>query len=92
MTLKIEILILYLGIINLISFGIMLIDKYKATKGKWRIPENTLLTLGAIGGFFGVICGMIIWKHKLSKLRFRALMPLAGLIYYGITCYVIFLK
>ncbi len=62
--------IIYLVIINLLSFFMMWLDKRKAKKGKWRIPENTLLLLVVLGGGIGGIAGMYIFRHKTQKAKF----------------------
>ena len=61
---------IYLIIINLIGFAVMFIDKYKAKRGKWRIPENTIFMITAIGGGIGTIVGMYKFRHKTKKPRF----------------------
>ena len=63
-------IILYFIIINLIGFFIMWLDKRKAKKGKWRIPENTLLLFAIIGGSIGGIIGMYTFRHKTQKAKF----------------------
>ena len=52
-------IIIYFIIINIIGFLIMFIDKQKAKKGKWRIPEKTLFIITALGGGIGTIAGML---------------------------------
>lgn len=68
-------LIIYLIVINLISFFAMYLDKRKAKYGKWRIPEQTLLILTIIGGSIGGIAGMYTFRHKTQKLRFSVGFP-----------------
>ena len=63
-------IIIYLLIINIVTFLSMGIDKYKAKKGKWRIQEKTLLTLVVLGGGIGGIAGMYVFRHKTQKPRF----------------------
>ena len=63
-------IIIYLVIINIFTFFIMWLDKRKAKKGKWRIPENTLLFFAVIGGSIGGITGMYIFRHKTQKAKF----------------------
>lgn len=63
-------IIIYFIIINLFTFFIMWLDKRKAKKGKWRIPENTLLLLVLLGGGIGGIAGMYIFHHKTQKAKF----------------------
>ena len=67
--------IIYLLIINIIGFLIMWIDKRKAKKGKWRIPENTLFLITLLGGGVGTISGMYTFRHKTKKLKFTIGMP-----------------
>ena len=66
---------IYLIIINLIGFAVMFIDKYKAKRGKWRIPENTIFMITAIGGGIGTIVGMYKFRHKTKKLKFTIGLP-----------------
>jgi uncharacterized membrane protein YsdA (DUF1294 family) len=69
-------LLLYVLIaLNLLTFIVYGIDKWKAVKGKWRIPEATLLILAAIGGSIGALLGMQIWHHKTRHLKFKYGVP-----------------
>lgn len=63
-------IILYFVAINLFGFFIMWIDKKKAKKGSWRIPEKTLFIVTALGGGIGTIAGMYTFRHKTQKLNF----------------------
>ncbi len=63
-------ILIYLLIINLIGFYAMWSDKRRAKKGKWRIPEQTLFLITALGGGIGTIAGMYTFRHKTKKLRF----------------------
>lgn len=63
-------IVLYVLIINLIGFFIMWLDKRKAERGKWRIPEKTLFIITALGGGIGTIAGMYRFRHKTQKLAF----------------------
>ncbi len=67
--------IIYLVLINLIGFAIMYIDKQKAKKGKWRIPEKTIFIVTAIGGGIGTIAGMYKFRHKTQKGIFKYGLP-----------------
>ena len=69
-------IIIYLVIINLIAFLTMWLDKRKAEKGKWRIPENSLLLLVLLGGGIGGIAGMYTFRHKTKKMRFTIGFPI----------------
>ena len=68
-------IIIYLIIINIISFLAIFIDKKKAEKEKWRIKESTLLLLSIFGGSIGGILGMYIFHHKTKKPRFYVGLP-----------------
>ena len=63
-------IILYFIIINLIGVGIMALDKFKAEKGYWRIPENTLFLVTILGGGIGTLFGMYKFRHKTKKMKF----------------------
>ena len=69
-------LIIWLVIINLAGFVICFIDKKKAQKGAWRIPEKTLFTVSGLGGCFGFLAGMRLFRHKTKHLSFKILIPL----------------
>ena len=72
---KIEYILLYLLIINIIGFLIMYIDKRKAKKGKWRIKEWTIMLITLLGGGIGTIAGMYTFRHKTKKLKFTIGLP-----------------
>jgi len=61
---------IYLIIINIITFIIYGIDKYKSIKNKYRISEATLIILAILGGTFGAFFGMITFHHKTKKKKF----------------------
>ena len=69
-------LICYLLIINAFAFLLMLIDKRKAQKNKWRIPEKTLFASAILGGSLGAMAGMYTFRHKTQHLRFVIGIPL----------------
>lgn len=68
-------IIIYLLVINIIAFIAMGIDKWKAKKGAWRIPEQTLISLVMLGGGIGGIAGMYVFRHKTQKPRFYVGFP-----------------
>lgn len=63
----------YFLLINIISFLFYGIDKYNSIKGKWRIKENTLISLSFLGGVIGSITGIYLFHHKTKKLKFKIL-------------------
>lgn len=62
--------------LNLITFIIYGIDKFKAKKAKWRIPESTLLLLAVIGGSIGAWLGLQVWRHKTQHKKFYIGIPM----------------
>ena len=66
----------YLLAVNIATFFLYGIDKYKAKKNKWRISEATLLTMAAIGGSIGAWAGMRLWHHKTMHKKFKYGIPL----------------
>lgn len=70
-----DILLLYLLIINAASFLLMLADKHKARKNAWRIPEATLMGVTAIGGSLGAMLGMRLFRHKTKHPKFYIGIP-----------------
>jgi uncharacterized membrane protein YsdA (DUF1294 family) len=68
-------LLVYLVIINALTLLFMLVDKVKAKRNLWRIPERTLLSLCALGGSLGGLLGMKLFRHKTLHLRFSIGIP-----------------
>lgn len=62
--------------VNVITFVVYGIDKLKAKKGKWRVPEATLLLLAVVGGSVGAWCGVRVWHHKTMHAKFKYGIPL----------------
>ena len=73
-------LIVYLVIINFVSFLAYRSDKRKSEKGKWRIKESTLLAFSLLGGGIGSILGMRIFRHKTQKRKFQFGVPILTII------------
>lgn len=65
----------YLIVINIVAFSLMGIDKSKAKRKVWRIPEKTLFLSAAIGGSVGAIVGMYFFHHKTKHWYFKWGMP-----------------
>lgn len=65
----------YAAIVNIIGFAIMGIDKAKARKRAWRIPEATLFLIALIGGSLGTTIGMHFFHHKTLHWYFLYGMP-----------------
>jgi len=69
-------LLYYLIVINVVTFLVYGVDKWKAKQGSWRISEATLLILAVIGGSIGALLGMKIWHHKTMYKKFKYGLPL----------------
>lgn len=69
------ILLPYLLIINVLAFLLYGIDKWKAKRARWRIPESVLLGMAAVGGSIGARLGMHVWHHKTQHKKFRYGVP-----------------
>lgn len=67
--------------LNLVAFLLYGIDKYKAKKQLWRIPESTLLLFSFVGGGLGSLLGMMCFRHKTKHIKFRIIVPLFFLFY-----------
>ena len=70
-----RLLMLYLIVINIVTWIAFGLDKWKAKSGKWRIPERTLLLLALAGGSLGALAGMIMFRHKTRKAKFFISVP-----------------
>ena len=57
-------LLWYLAAVNLVTFTVYGVDKAKARRGAWRVPEKTLFLLPLLGGSVGALLGMLVFRHK----------------------------
>ena len=67
--------LLYLLLINAAAFVLMLVDKVKAKKNRWRISERTLMLSAALGGSVGALLGMYTFRHKTRHIKFTLGVP-----------------
>lgn len=84
------VLLLFFGLMNLASFCAMALDKRKARKGAWRVPERTLLLLDFFGGSLGGLLGMALCRHKTKHLKFQVLVPLCFVLHTVLLCALYF--
>ena len=68
-------LIYYLLAVNVLTFIVYGVDKWKAQRGRWRVPEASLLGLAALGGSVGAWLAMQLFHHKTQKKKFRYGVP-----------------
>jgi len=70
-----HIALIYLAVINVVTFFMYGVDKWKAKKSKWRIREAALLGLAVLGGSIGAWLGMKVWHHKTLHKKFKFGVP-----------------
>ena len=66
---------IYLGVVNIIGFSMMGIDKNRARRKAWRIPEAQFFLFALIGGSIGTTVGMYVFRHKTKHWYFAVGMP-----------------
>lgn len=71
-----KLILIYLAAVNVITFIMYGIDKWKAKRNKWRVPEATLLWMAVFGGSIGAWLGIKVWHHKTMHNKFRYGVPL----------------
>ncbi|HBI72639.1 MAG TPA: DUF1294 domain-containing protein [Lachnospiraceae bacterium] len=77
-----------LSFAGLISMGM---DKRRAIRNRWRIPERTLLLIAFLGGGIGSFLGMRIFRHKTKHRKFVILLPIAAVLYAILLIYLIYI-
>lgn len=85
-------IVIYLAVINLAGFLCMAIDKRKARRNKWRIPEATLFLFAIFGGSLGVLIGMQVFRHKTLKPKFFIGIPVILGVQVLLALYLLFLS
>ena len=70
-----QILLVYLLLVIAAGFLLMLVDKIKAKRNLWRIPEATLIGVALMGGSIGAIAGMNLFRHKTKHAKFYIGLP-----------------
>ena len=84
-----EEIICYLLAVNIATFFLYGIDKYKAKKNQWRISEATLLLMAVIGGSIGAWVGMRIWHHKTMHKKFEYGIPIIIILQVALAVYLL---
>ncbi|HBH11513.1 MAG: Putative membrane protein [Clostridiales bacterium 38_11] len=80
----------YYLFINTLTLIISGIDKIKAKHAKWRIKESTLYMLSFLGGAFGMVISMLLFRHKTQKNKFIVIISLAFALHLFILCLVVY--
>ena len=87
-----HIALIYLAVINVVTFFMYGIDKWKAKKSKWRIREAALLGLAVLGGSIGTWLGMQVWHHKTQHKKFKYGVPAIIIVQLALIVYFIITK
>jgi len=78
----------YLLIINFVAFYLYWDDKRRAKKDKWRIKESTLLLISLVGGSFGSLVSMHVFRHKTQHWKFKILVPVFFILHAALFFYL----
>ena len=87
-----HIVLIYLAVINVVTFFMYGIDKWKAKKSKWRIREAAVLGLAVLGGSIGAWLGMQVWHHKTQHKKFKFGVPAIIIVQLALIVYFIITK
>lgn len=82
-----QIIKLYLLLVNIMSFGLFALDKWLARKNRWRIPESRLLLTCAMGGAVGALVAMYLTHHKTRRISFKWGVPVILLLQVALVAY-----
>ena len=85
----ISVFAIYLIGINVLTFLIYGVDKWKAQRDKWRIPEDTLIWVAVAGGSVGALLGMNLFRHKTKHRKFFLGIPAILLVQLGLLYFFI---
>ena len=85
-----HIVLIYLAVINVVTFFMYGIDKWKAKKSKWRIRETALLGLAVLGGSIGAWLGMKVWHHKTLHKKFKYGVPAIIIVQFALIGYILY--
>lgn len=78
-----DILVVYAAVVNLTVFCMFGIDKSRARRQQWRIPERRLLAMALLGGSLGALAGMRVFRHKTRHKLFSIGIPLLVVFHAG---------
>ena len=78
-------------LINLLVFILYGVDKRRARKQQWRIPEKTLFLMAVLGGGLGTTLGMHWFRHKTKHWYFKYGMPAILLLEAAVLIYVMWM-
>ena len=87
---KLSFFLIYLAVINVVTFFMYGVDKWKARKSKWRIREAALLELAVLGGSIGAWLGMRVWHHKTQHKKFKYGVPTIIIVQLALIGYILY--
>lgn len=83
-----KLLLIYITLVSVITFIVFGIDKLKAKKSWWRIPESTLMVLAVIGGSIGALLGMYVFHHKTLHKKFTIGIPVILILQIAVVAFI----
>ena len=83
-------LLYYFAAVNLAALVFYGVDKARAVKGQWRIPESTLIFFSVLGGCYGSYLGMRLFHHKTRKPLFRYGVPFLMTVWTAVLAYMVY--
>ena len=85
-----KLLLIYFVLISLVAVIITVADKSAAKKGKWRVPEATLMLIGIFGGALAMFVTMRTIRHKTKHMKFMIGLPLEIALHAAVVCLLVF--
>ncbi len=87
-----KLVLIYLALIGVVAIFITIADKSAAKRGKWRVPEATLMLIGLFGGALPMFVTMKTIRHKTKHMKFMIGLPLEIALHAAIICLIVYLK
>lgn len=84
-----KLLLIYLAAVNIAAFAVMGIDKARARRGRWRVPESTLFLMAVIGGSAGGLIGIYAFRHKTLHRSFTIGFPVILVLQLALAAYIV---
>ena len=86
------IVLAYFGVMSIVGFISMGVDKRKAKNHSWRTPEAPLFLIALIGGSLGSVIGLWTFRHKTKHWYFVVFMPLILIAHIALIVWLMTLK
>lgn len=82
--------LIFYAILAAVSVVLTVLDKRAAVKGKWRVPEATLMLLGLCGGALPMFVTMRTIRHKTKHMKFMIGLPVEMALHVALICLIVF--